>query len=84
MSRFETEDGFNIQFYSGCEYERLVAEIYYDGKLVVTIVQEVKPGVFEVVFPVDSAEQSIFAKKVAFEGFCETLRAAKDELAARS
>ncbi|MGB0743402.1 MAG: hypothetical protein ACPGSB_02645 [Opitutales bacterium] len=83
MSRFKNENGFNIQFYSGCDFENLTAEIYFDGKYVASVIQEKGPGEFEILFPDSQMNQDVVISRFDMNGFVETLLKAKEELMER-
>ncbi len=83
MTRFKDESGFNIQLYSGCEYENLVAEIYHDGKLLLVVKQEKPSGEFELEFGVLACGQGGEATTVDFDGLIVTLQEAKTLLQER-
>ena len=80
MTRFINSHDYNIQFYSGCEYENLTAEIYFRDKLVATVLNEGDVGAFQIEFPEGSSAALPLARRVDFDGFSEIIQTAKSEL----
>lgn len=85
MSRFESEEGFNIMFSSEDQYERLVAEIYCDGKYVALVHQERGLGDFAIEFPGRGMpNEEAILRSVELGGFLKTVATARRELIDRT
>lgn len=68
--------GFETVVASPSDYERLVAEIYYNGKFVALVSQEKEVGNFEIEFPDPNVTQNEIVRKVALEGFQQAVEVA--------
>jgi hypothetical protein len=76
--------GFELLLASPPEYERLVAEIYYDGLFVALVSQERGPGLFEVEMPAANVVESEVIRRVDLPGFVAALEKAGQRLSDRS
>ncbi len=72
--------GFELLLASPPEYNRLVAEIYYDGKFVVLVSQERGPGLFDVETPGNNLSESAIMRRVDLRGFISVLEMACQRL----
>jgi hypothetical protein len=72
--------GFKILIASPPEYQKLVAEIHYDGKFVALVNQERGPGLFEVETPGVGLNESMIIRRVDLAGFAAALKQASDSL----
>ena len=67
---------FNIVIASPCDYERLVAEIYYDGRYVAQVSQERDQGLFDIETPGPCLVEYRVLRKVDSAGFIQAVEAA--------
>lgn len=72
--------GFEFLLASPPAYDRLVAEIYYDGKFVASVSQERGPGLFEVELPGGNLVESRVLRRVDLDGFIAALKVASQRL----
>jgi len=72
--------GFEFLLASPPAYERVVAEIYYDGKFVSLVNQERGLGLFEVELPGGDLVESRVLRRVDLDGFVAALKTACQRL----
>lgn len=77
----ERDGGFTLLLASPFDYERLVAEIYYDGRYVMQVIEECAPGEFEVETP-DLEVDSMVVRRVPLVGLVVALEEARRRLSA--
>jgi len=76
------KSGFEILLASPPEYERLVAEVYFDGFFVAMVTQEKDVGSFELEMPGRVQVEELVLRQVDVRGFLDAVRKACDELGA--
>ncbi len=74
--------GFEVLIASPPEYERLVAEVYFDGLFVAMVTQEKNDGSFELEMPGKVEVEELVIRRVDAFGFMSVLGKACDELGA--
>ena len=72
--------GFETVVASPPEYERLVAEIYYDGFFVAQISQERGEGVFDLETPGGDLVEQMVTRRVDLHGFLQAIEEACQRL----
>jgi hypothetical protein len=72
--------GFETVIASPPEYERLLAEIYYDGLFVAQVTQERGEGVFDLETPGVDLVQDLIIRKVDLERFMKAVQEACQRL----
>lgn len=77
------DQGFDMLLASPHDYQRLVAEIYYDGKFLALVSHERSPDEFDVETPGVECVQSMVTRKVDLQGFIDMLEKARQWLAGR-
>lgn len=65
--------GFEVILASPPEYERLTAEIFYDGKFIALISQERNEGEFDFETPGAGLDENQILRKIDLTGFREAL-----------
>ena len=74
--------GFETVIASPPEYERLLAEIYYDGLFIAQITQERSEGVFDLETPGTDLVEEMVTRKVDLQGFLRSVEEACQRLTA--
>ena len=75
-----TRKGFETIIASPPDYDRLVAEIYYDGLFVALVSQERGIGLFDLETPGPNLMEDKVVRKVALEGFEGAVEEARERL----
>jgi hypothetical protein len=72
--------GFGTIVASSPECDKLVVEIYFDGKFVALINQEKGPDDLEIEFPNTNLVENVIARNVPLKGFLEAVEIACQRL----
>ncbi len=72
--------GFETVIASPPEYERLLAEIYYDGLFIAQITQERSEGVFDLETSGTDLVEEMVTRKVDLQGFLRSVEEACQRL----
>jgi hypothetical protein len=72
--------GFETVIASPPEYERLLAEIYYDGLFIAQITQERSEGVFDLETLGTDLVEEMVTRKVDLQGFLRSVKEACQRL----
>lgn len=75
-----TDVGFEVIVASYCDYEELVAEIHFDGKLVALVNREKGPEMLELELPGLDLNEEYVARKVDLRGFLDAVEKASRAL----
>ena len=84
MTRFQDESGFNIMFCSEPEFENLAAEIYFDGLIVATVINESETEGFEFLVPDENYIANLVCRRFPVDEFLKTVSTAIAELKERA
>ncbi|MCA9451428.1 MAG: hypothetical protein WBO24_08160 [Nitrospirales bacterium] len=72
--------GIEILLSSDCDYEKLVAEIYYDGKFIALLNQDEGPEKLKIEFPGKEVQEEMVWRKIDLDIFTKGLEMAKKKL----
>jgi hypothetical protein len=74
------KEGFEILLASPFYHERLVAEIYFDGKFVATVIQDRGLGLFDLETSWNDRIESQVVRRVDLDGFMQAVQTAREAL----
>lgn len=74
------KEGFEVMLASPPEYERLVAEIYFDGLFVAMVTEEKGVGIYELEMPARVEAEDLVLRRVDLRGFIEAAGEACERL----
>lgn len=70
------KEGFHILLASPSEYERLVAEIYFNGLFIAMVTEEKEIGTYEIEMPGPVEVEELVLRRVNLKGFLEAINRA--------